>query len=98
MKYAFSAAVVPWGGQGSFFYCNLPVDIADEISEVTEGLRRGFGSVRVDVRCGESTWRTSLFLDSKAKSYLLPVKKAIRIAEEIEDGAIAQFDIELVDF
>lgn len=98
MKYAFSAEVVPWGGQGSFFYCNLPIEMADEISEVTAGLRRGFGSVRVDVRCGKSTWRTSIFLDAKANSYLLPVKKAIRVAEGIADGAIADFEIELVDF
>ena len=46
----------------------------------------GFGSIRVEVTLGGSTWRTSIFPDSKAGCYVLPVKKAVRTAEGVEIG------------
>jgi Domain of unknown function (DUF1905) len=51
-----------------------------------DGLTNGFGSIRVEVTIEESTWRTSVFPESATGSYLLPVKKQIRKAAEIEDG------------
>ena len=48
---------------GSWHFCTLPVDVADDVS-IEAGPRGGFGSVRVEVSIGSSTWRTSLFPDS----------------------------------
>ncbi len=50
------------------------------------GPPRGFGSVRVEVRIGSSTWRTSVFPEAGADSFVLPVKKAVRTAEGLEEG------------
>ena len=98
MKFDFEAEIMRWPGNTAFFYCLLPVDAAQEITEVTQGLRRGFGSVRVDVRCGATQWRTSVFMDKKSESYLMLLKKEVRKAESLQEGSVAGFEIELVDF
>jgi hypothetical protein len=67
-------------------FVSLPPEISAEISEITAGARRGFGSVRVAVTVGAGSWRTSLFPDSKTGTYLLPVKKTVRVAEHLEAG------------
>ncbi|MFA6299263.1 MAG: DUF1905 domain-containing protein, partial [Nocardioides sp.] len=65
-------------------FVTLPADIGDEVRELA-GPPRGFGSVRVEVTVGSTTWRTSVFPD-KARRYVLPVKKAVRRAESLEVG------------
>src|SRR5262249_6901770 len=64
----------------------LPPEISTDIIDITTGIRRGFGSVRVAVTVGSTSWRTSIFPDSKTGAYLLPVKKAVRAAERLEAG------------
>ena len=61
----------------------------DEVSEevrLVAGEPRGFGSVRVHVRAGASEWDTSVFPDAESGCFVLPVKKAVRNAERIEEG------------
>ena len=55
-----------------------------------------WGSVRVTARIGKSRWQTSLFPDSKAGAYLLPVKKSVREAENMRDGSRAAVSLELM--
>lgn len=98
MKFDFESEILRWPGNTAFFFCLLPIDAAGEITEVTQGLRRGFGSVRVDATCGDTKWRTSVFMDKKSESYLLLLKKEVRKAESLHEGAVAHFEIELVDF
>lgn len=57
-------------------------------------MRRGFGSVRVEVTVGPTTWCTSIFPSKESGSYVLPVKKAVRAAAEAEEGD--DVDVELV--
>ena len=42
--------------------------------------------MRVEVGIGATTWRTSVFPDSGRGCYVLPVKKAVRRAEDVEVG------------
>jgi hypothetical protein len=58
------------------------------------GKRRGFGSVKVTVTLGDSTWQTSLF-PNKDGSWFLPVKKPVRLAEELDYGAEVAVELEL---
>ena len=98
MKYTFAAALERWAGEAAYFVCYLPADVAREMVSTTEGLRGGFGSVRVQVRIGKSAWRTSIFKDAKRGSYLMLVKKQVRMAEGLEAGDELEVTIELVDF
>lgn len=62
------------------------------------GLRRGFGSLRVRVVVGGSTWTTSIFPDSARGRYVLPIKRAVRTAESLDAGDVATVKVELIDF
>ena len=83
----FQAELWEWQAKGGWFFVTLPAELADDIRARTDdGLRRGFGSVRVEATIGGSTWRTSVFPDTASGSFVLPVKKPVRLAERIEPG------------
>ena len=51
-----------------------------------EGLSRGFGSLKVKARIGESTFATSVFPSKADAGWLLPVKRSVRQAEGLNEG------------
>jgi hypothetical protein len=58
---------------------------------------RGFGSVRVRATVGGTTWTTSVFPDSTRGAYVLPVKKAVRRAEGLDEGDPADVVLEVLE-
>lgn len=97
LTYRFRAEVFLHQGDAGWHFLTLPAEVADEIDLLTEETRRGFGSVKVRVTIGSSTWSTSIFPDSSTESFVLPVKKPVRTAEGIEDGDEVDVVLELVD-
>ena len=91
--FRFKAPVWEHEGPGSWWFIGLPEDVTDEIDELFGHLARGFGSLRVEVTVGRSVWRTSVFPDTKRGTFLLPVKKAIRTKEHLDEGTVT--DVEL---
>lgn len=59
--------------EGRWHFVVLPDEQADEVKAHATLVRRGFGSVRVEVTLDDVTWRTSLF-PQKSGGYFLPVK------------------------
>ncbi|MFC0627713.1 DUF1905 domain-containing protein [Kribbella deserti] len=96
-QFEFSAPLWRYPGDVAWYFVSVPAEISDDILELTGSVRRGFGSVRVVVTVGSTTWRTSLFPDSKRGTYLLPVKKAVRTAEDLEPDGDVHALIELAD-
>ncbi|WP_338769539.1 DUF1905 domain-containing protein [Nocardia vulneris] len=91
-QYSFDAQV--WEHHaGSWYFVSLPEDVADEIEERYAHRVGGFGSVRVHVTIGASRWSTSLFPDKSRATYVLPVKKAIRTAEELDAGSHTRVEL-----
>lgn len=84
VEVAFRAAVFLWD-EGSWHFARVPVEVADEIDDEVIGPRRGFGSLKVRARIGDTEWTTSIFPEKRpqGRGYLLPVKKAVRDAEGI---------------
>ncbi|HMS27391.1 MAG TPA: DUF1905 domain-containing protein [Burkholderiaceae bacterium] len=76
-----------YSGKGAWYFVTLPTDCAAEITFFSKarngGKRTGWGSVKVTAQIGKTVWQTSLFPDSKNKSYVLPLKAAVRKAENI---------------
>lgn len=95
--YSFTGEVYEYPGTGAWHFVNLPEAAADEIEDLTRDTRRGFGSVRVEVTIGKTTWQTSIFPDTKAGTYLLPVKKPVRRAEGLADGSKAKIKLRLIE-
>ena len=98
MRYAFAAALEQLPSANAYFVVYLPLPVAAEIDQVSQGLRGGFGSVRVDATVGATQWRTSIFKDARRSSYLMLVKKDVRQKEKLQPGDELQLILELVDF
>ncbi|MCA0401887.1 MAG: DUF1905 domain-containing protein [Proteobacteria bacterium] len=84
MILTFTAPLWLWNGKGSWHFVTLPEGEAMMIRMAVP--RRGFGSVRVKARVGDTAFATSLFPDSKSASYLLPVKADVRKSERLVPG------------
>lgn len=92
-RFSFTAELWEHEGSASWFFVSLPEDVADEVDERWGQHAGGFGSVRVEVTVGATTWRTSLFPDTKRATYLLPVKRAVRTAEGLADGSVVEVEL-----
>lgn len=99
MTWDFEAPLWLWTARqaDSWTFVSLPTDVADEVLEVGEPVARGFGSLRVDVTIGSTTWRTSIFPSTQAATFVLPIKRAVRRAEGLEAGTVARVRLRLVD-
>jgi hypothetical protein len=86
-EFTFTATVWLWKGDSAWHFISLPEQIADDIEALSQGLARGFGSVPVEVRSGSTVWRTSLFPDKKAGTYILPLKKQVRQELDCAEGS-----------
>lgn len=88
LEYAFTGKVWMYSGEGAWYFVTLPVKYAEEIKAVTAetGINHGFGSVKVTAQIGDAKWDTSIFPDSKSGSYLLPLKKDVRVKAKLVDG------------
>jgi len=95
----FEAELWLWSAKegDSWVFVTVPEDLSDEIRE-RSGPPRGFGSVRVEVTIGATTWRTSVFPNSQEPGcYALPVKKAVRRSEGLDIGETAVIRLRVLD-
>ena len=92
-RFSFTAEVWEHEGPAAWHFVSLPEAVADEI-EATHGHRAaGFGSLRVEVTIGKTRWLTSIFPDRKRRTYVLPVKKEVRVAEQLAAGRPAKVSL-----
>ena len=96
-RFEFDAEVWEHEGTASWFFVSLPEPIADEIEGTFGHRAKGFGSLRVEVTIGATTWQTSIFPDNQRGTYVLPVKKAVRRAEELSDASTATIELEVLE-
>ena len=91
----FDAEVFAWddGPGPSWRFARLPGDVADDIRAGAPPAG-GFGSVKVAVSVGSTTWSTSVFPEKASGSFVLPVKAGVRKAEGIDDGDVVVFRLE----
>ena len=99
MVVVFDAELWIWDARraDSWTFVSMPVEASEDIRNRAAAPRRGFGSLRVRVTVGESTWTTSIFPDSARGSYVLPIKRAVRKAEDLNVGDVATVTVELID-
>jgi Domain of unknown function (DUF1905) len=97
MRYEFRSELWVHIGENPWYFVTMPPDQSDEIAEITAPMRKGFGSVRVEVKLGTFTWLTSIFPEAKTGCYVLPIKKQVRLGANLEVGVPASVAIKLVD-
>ena len=94
----FDAELWLWDARRSdtWVFLSVPPEVSAEIAErAAMRPRSGFGSVRVEVRIGSTVWRTSVFPAARDR-YVLPVKRSVRAAEDLEPGDVTGVHLELL--
>jgi hypothetical protein len=94
--YAFRAELWQYDGPGAWYFVSLPPDVADDIRARYGAQSSGFGSIKVEAAVRETQWTTSLFPDKTRRTYLLPIKKAVRVAENLETGDVTTVRLRLM--
>jgi hypothetical protein len=79
---------------GTWHFVTMPGDLTDDVKARVGGTR-GFGSVRVKATIGGTTWATSVF--PATDGYVLPVKRAVRAAEDLDVGDVADVTLVILD-
>jgi hypothetical protein len=98
MELEFKAELWEWQGQGAWCFVSLPKEYYDEIKVISGPHTRGFGSVKIEAKIGKTVWKTSIFPDNKSQTFLLPIKKSVRQAENIVLGGMVHIKVRLIDF
>lgn len=84
--FEFRAKVWLYPGEAAWHFVTVPKELSVDIKAEFGDVARGWGSLPVSVQVGGSQWDTSIFPDSKSKTYLLPIKSEMRKKEKIELG------------
>lgn len=95
LEYKLRGKVYMWAGPASWFFVNVSKAKAKDIRFYHSQNAAGFGSIAVQVTLGETTWKTSVFPDSKSGTYVLPLKKAVRVAEGVEEGDTVSYQLKI---
>lgn len=89
-EHTFTAPLYLWSArrQDVWTFVRLPPQVSEAVADWAEsrGPQAGFGSVKVEVRIGVTTWRTSVFPDAAAACYVLPIKRSVREANGVGPG------------
>lgn len=97
LRFSFTANLWRWqSDKASWYFVTLPVEGGQHI-RFAKGKGAGFGSVRVLAQIGDTSWKTSIFPDKKSGSYILPVKAAVRNAEDVTLDTPIQIMISVID-
>lgn len=80
----FSAEVIEWRGPAPFLFAPIPLEVAEQIRDISKAATYGWGCLPAVVRIGATTYQTSLF--PKAGTYYVPVKVAVQRAEQVGLG------------
>jgi hypothetical protein len=80
----FSGAIIHWRGPSPFHFVTVPDEESAAIEAVSSVVTYGWGAIPVRARIGRTDFTTSLF--PKGDLYLVPVKDAVRRAEQLTLG------------
>ena len=94
----FDGEIFRWEARddAAWYFTSVPLELSEEIREIPRPYR-GFGSVRVRARVGDTEWATSIFPSSNEGTYVLPLKKKVRDAEGLVDGGPVTARLEILD-
>ena len=66
----------------------MPLEESEILRDVAPLVGKGWGSIPVTATIEVSSWKTSVFFDSKSKCYVLPIKAEIQKREKLEESLI----------
>jgi hypothetical protein len=89
----FDGEIIHWRGPSPFHFVTVPDEPSAAIESVKSLVTYGWGAIPVQARIGDTEFRTSLF--PKDERYLVPVKDAVRRAEQLSVGDVVTVVLQL---
>jgi hypothetical protein len=86
MEVEFSGEIYYWRGPSPFHFISVPPAECAVLKGEWSFASYGWGMIPVTATIGETSYTTSLF--PKDGGYRVPIKDAVRDAEEIDDGDV----------
>jgi hypothetical protein len=93
IPFPFQAQPWRYSGQAGWYFVSLPLEMAQEIRTLVGWQEEGWGRLKVKARVGKTTWETAIWFDTKAQTYLLPLKASIRTAEGLNTEQVYGFEV-----
>jgi hypothetical protein len=85
-RFSFKALLWKHEGPAGWCFVTIPKTTAKRIRAQHLSLEEGWGRLKTTARVGDTHWKTSIWFDTKASSYLLPIKTEIRKKEKLAIG------------
>ena len=80
----FNGIIWYWRGPSPFYFVTVPAEQSSNLKAISSFVTYGRGVIPVNVRIGETEWKTSLF--PKDGLYLVPIRANVRKEENLELG------------
>lgn len=95
-RFNIKGEIWTYDGPSAWHFITVAKDTSTDIRKLFGEMSPGFGSIPVLVSIGKTKWKTSIFFDSKANAYLLPVKADVRKKEKLTVGSLVELEIEVI--
>lgn len=92
--FEFKSKIWLYDGPAAWHFITIPKGLSKDIKAMA-GSHRGFGSVRVEITIGQTTWQSSIFPE-KTGNYVLPVKAGVRKTENLRAGQSVQVKLTIL--
>jgi len=91
MGMEFAGELYYWRGPSPYHFITVPEEVCAGLRAISAVVTYGWGMIPVKVRIGESAFETSLF--PKDGGYIVPIKDAVRRAEDLSVGDIVTLEL-----
>lgn len=88
LELAFGGEIFEWRGPSPYYFVAVPEAECAELAAAAPLVTYGWGVIPVRAWVGGTEWTTSLF--PKDGGYLVPVKDAVRRAEDLAAGDVVE--------
>jgi hypothetical protein len=93
VKIKFQGSMIEWRGPAPFYFVPIPESSSKKIKAMAAQLTYGWGVIPVLGKIGKTDFSTALI--PKDGLYYLPIKNAVRFAENLEVGSEVSVSITL---
>jgi hypothetical protein len=80
-------------GAAAWCFVTVPQTTATKIRKRFRDEEEGWGRLKTTATVKNTSWQTSVWFDTKAQSYLLPVKRSIRQKEKLAIGTLINVEL-----
>lgn len=94
MDVEFTGEIISWRGPPPYHFVPVPEEQSAAIEHVAPMITYGWGVIPATVRIGQTEFTTALFPNGSG-GYLVPVKAAVRRAEDLELGDVVAVRLHL---